>query len=115
MANNNFKTLNVIFATVDVTQFKLIFACESAKDTWIILENAHEGTSGVKISKLKMLASKFEDLKMLKDESINDFNSKLCEIVNEAFTLGEKYHEIKLMRKNFKVFIRQVCLQSYWY
>ena len=36
---------------------------------------------------------------MLKDESINEFNSKLCEIANEAFTLGKKYPEIKLVRK----------------
>ena len=65
-------------------------------------ENAHEGTSAVKISKLQMLASKFEDLRMLDDESINDFNSKLCEIANEAFTLGEKYPEIKLVRKTLR-------------
>ena len=32
LANNNFKALNVIFVVVDVTRFKLISACESAKD-----------------------------------------------------------------------------------
>ena len=37
LANSNFKALNAIFATIDVTQFKLIYACEAAKDTWIIL------------------------------------------------------------------------------
>ena len=31
-ANSNFKALNAIFATVDVTQFKLISICESVKD-----------------------------------------------------------------------------------
>ena len=31
-ATTNFKALNAIFASVDSTQFKLIFACESAKD-----------------------------------------------------------------------------------
>ena len=87
LAHYNFKAFNAIFATIDVNQFKLISACESAREAWIILENAHEGTSAVKISKLQMLASKFENLRMLEDESINDFNSKLCEIANEAFTL----------------------------
>ena len=38
LANNNFKTLNAIFSTVDVTQLKLISACESARDAWIILQ-----------------------------------------------------------------------------
>ena len=102
LANNNFKALNAIFATVDATQFKLISACESARDAWIILQNAHEGTSSVKISKLQMLASRFEDLRMLEDETISDFNSKLCDIANEAFTLGEKYSETKLVRKTLR-------------
>ena len=74
LANYNFKALNVIFATIDVNQFKLISACESARKAWIMLENAHEGTSAVKISKLQMFTSKFEDLRMLEDESINNFN-----------------------------------------
>ena len=39
---------------------------------------------------------------MLEDETISDFNSKLCDIVNEAFTLGEKYSETKLMRKTLR-------------
>ena len=99
MAKYNFKALNAIFATVDVNQFKLISTCENVT-TWIILENAHEGTFAIKISKLQMFTSKFEDLRMLEDESINDFNSKLYEIANEAFTLGEKYPEIKLVKKN---------------
>ena len=30
-ANSNFKTLNVIFAVISVTKFKLISACESVK------------------------------------------------------------------------------------
>ena len=102
LANYNFKALNVIFATVDVNQFKLISVCESAREARTILENAHEGTSAVKISKLQILASKFEDLRMLDDETINDFNSKLCEIANEASTLGEKYPEIKLVRKTLR-------------
>ena len=37
LANSNFKALNAIFAIVDVTQFKLISACESTRDGWIIL------------------------------------------------------------------------------
>jgi len=36
---------------------------------------------------------------MLKYETISDFNSKLCDIANEAFALGEKISEEKLVRK----------------
>ena len=63
-----------------------------------------------------MLASKFEDLKMLEDESISNFNSKLCNIANETFTLNEKYPKIKLVKKNFEITTIKICLQSgcYW-
>ena len=49
-----------------------------------------------------MLASRFEDLKMLEHETINDFNFKLCDIANEAFALGEKYSDTKLVRKTLR-------------
>ena len=101
-ANSYFKALNAIFIAVDVTQFKLISDCESAKDAWIILQNAHEWTPLVKISKLQMLASRFEYLRMLENETISDFNSKLCDIENEAFALEEKYSNTKLIRKTLK-------------
>ena len=65
-------------------------------------DKLHERTPLVKILKLQMLASRFEDLKMLEHETINDFNSKLCDIANEAFALGEKYSDTKLVRKTLR-------------
>ena len=100
MAIANFKALNDIFASVDVNQFKLISSCECARNAWNILQTVNEGTPPVKISKLQMLAIRFEDLRMMENETISDFNSKLCDIANEAFALGEKYSNIKLVRKN---------------
>ena len=44
----------------------------------------------------------FPDLKMLEHETINDFNFKLCDIANEAFALGEKYSDMKLVRKTLR-------------
>ena len=49
-----------------------------------------------------MLASRFEDLRMMENETISDFNSKLCDITNEAFAPGEKYLDIKLVRKTLR-------------
>ena len=80
----------------------MLFRSECAKDAWTILQNAHEGTPLVKISKLQMLASKFEDLRMLENETISDFNSKLYDIANKAFVLGEKYSDTAC-EKDFEV------------
>ena len=49
-----------------------------------------------------MLASKFEDLRMMDDETIRNFNSKLCDITNKAFVFGEKYSDTKLVRKTLR-------------
>ena len=38
----------------------------------------------------------------MENETINDFNSKLCDIENEAFTLRKKYSDIKLVRKTLR-------------
>ena len=46
----------------------------------MILQNVHEVTPLIKISKLQMLASRFKDLRMMEHETISDFNSKLCDI-----------------------------------
>lgn len=46
-----------------------------------------------------MLGLRSENLRMHEDESISDFNSKLCDIANETFSLGEKYSKTRLVRK----------------
>ena len=53
----------------------------------------------VKISKLQLVTSKFEALKMSKDEIVVDYNERVLEIANESFNLGEKIHESKIVRK----------------
>ena len=39
---------------------------------------------------------------MKEDESIGEFNARLCDIANEAFALGERFSEEKLVRKTFR-------------
>ncbi|XP_024026995.1 uncharacterized protein LOC112093201 [Morus notabilis] len=102
LANYNSKALNVVFNVVDVNQFKLISTCESTKEAWEILQIAHEGTTAVKVSKLQILTTRFKELKMHEDDCIANFNSKLCDIANESFALGEKYSDTKLVRKTLR-------------
>ena len=99
LANNNWKALNAIFTGVDANQFKLISNCLSAKEAWDILETHYEGTPAVRQSKLRMLTTRFENLRMQESETIADFKAKLCDIANEAFALGEIYSDTKLVQK----------------
>jgi len=47
--------------------FRLIKKCNVAKDAWDILRMAHEGTSKVKTSRIQLLTTKFESLRMQED------------------------------------------------
>ncbi|KAK2410184.1 gag-protease polyprotein [Trifolium repens] len=51
------------------------------------------------MSKLQLLTSKFENLRMEDDETISEFNTRVRDIANSCFALGEKIHEEKLARK----------------
>jgi hypothetical protein len=46
-----------------------------------------------------MLVSQFEEIKMLVDETFNDFFGKLSEIRNSMINLGKKVSDIKIVRK----------------
>jgi len=70
-----------------------------AKEAWEILETTYEGTKKVKDTKLQMLTTRFEELKMSEDESFDSFYGKLNEVVIGKFNLGEKIEDSKVVRK----------------
>ena len=64
VANTNSKTLNVIFCDVSPNEFHRISYVTIAKEAWQILETIYEGTKKMKDTKLQMLTTHFEELKM---------------------------------------------------
>ncbi|CAM8966101.1 unnamed protein product [Rhodiola kirilowii] len=108
----NSKAMNVIFSGVDGKNFKMISTCEIAKTAWDILRTAHEGTTKVKISRMEMVTSKFENLKMQEDETIADFNTRVLDISNEAFALGEPLSEETLVRKVLRSLTKRYAMKA---
>ena len=98
-ANAKSKALNAIFYSVSPDEFHKISHIIVAKETWEILETTYEGTKKVKDTKLQMLTTKFEELKMGDDESFDSFYGKLNEIVIAKLNLGEKIEDAKVVRK----------------
>jgi len=86
----NGRAINAIFNGMDLNVFKLINSCSTAKEVRRILEVAYEGTFKVKISRLQLITSKFEALKMSEDEWVSEYNERVLEIANESLLLGEK-------------------------
>ena len=54
---------------------------KTAKEAWTILKTTYEGTKKVKDTKLQMLTTRFEEVKMSDDESFESFYGRLNEIV----------------------------------
>ena len=63
------------------------------------METTYEGTKKVKDTKLQMLTTQFEELRISEDESFDSFYSKLNEVVISKFNLGEKTKDSKVVRK----------------
>ena len=98
-SNANSKALNAIFCGVSLDEFHWISHITVAKEVQEILETTYEGTKKVKDTKLQMLTTQFEELKMSEDESFDSFYSKLNEVVVSKFNLGEKTEDSKIVRK----------------
>ncbi|CAJ2633141.1 unnamed protein product [Trifolium pratense] len=99
LALGNSKALNAIFNGVDINMFRLVKRCTVAKHAWEILRKAHEGTSKVKLSKLQMLRTNFENLSMKEEETIHDFHMNILEFANSFDALGEPISDEKLVSK----------------
>ena len=93
------KAMNAIFNAVSLEEFKWISNVEIAHTAWNILQIVHEGTKAVKINKLQQLTSRFESIRMVNEETFNEFYAKLNDIVNSSFKLGEVYEQPKIVRK----------------
>ncbi|KAK0608890.1 hypothetical protein LWI29_037579 [Acer saccharum] len=95
----NKKAMHTILCAMDENQYKLIQNTRIAKETWDILEVAHEGTEVVKDSKLQVLETQFELLRMDEIECFNDFEVRLMDIVNQSHQLGDPYSDRRIKQK----------------
>ena len=62
------------------------------------METTYEGTKKVKDTKLQMLTTCFEELKMREDESFDSLYRKLNEVVIGKINLEEKIEDSKIVR-----------------
>ncbi|XP_075486288.1 uncharacterized protein LOC142525886 [Primulina tabacum] len=99
ISNLNSKALNAIFTSVDINMFSLITNCISTKEAWDILQKHCEGSESVRRTKFRMLTSKFENLRMEENETIVEYDRRLRDIENEAFSLGDPMSNERLVSK----------------
>ncbi|CAL5417456.1 unnamed protein product [Camellia sinensis] len=95
----NAKALNAIFCAVTPSVFWKISNCGTAKDAWDTLKVNYEETLCVKNLKLQALATKFEECRMRKSETFDEFYDRLSDIVNSRCNYGELISESEIVRK----------------
>jgi len=91
--------LHALCQALSPSEFAKISNCESAKEEWQILETTYEGTKLVKSDKIQILISKFEEIKMLEEETFGEFYSKMSDLRNSMVSLGKPVSDVKLIRK----------------
>ncbi|XP_075659117.1 uncharacterized protein LOC142628996 [Castanea sativa] len=99
LANTNSKAINAIFCDVSTDEFHRILHVKTAKEALTILETTYEGTKKVKDTKIQMLTTQFEEVKMSDNESFDSFCGRLNEIVIAKLNLREKIEDAKVVRK----------------
>jgi hypothetical protein len=69
----NDKALHALCQALSPSEFTKISNCGTALVAWQILETTYECTKLVKSVKLQMLIYRFEEIKMLEDETFGEF------------------------------------------
>jgi hypothetical protein len=93
----NDKALHALCQALSPSEFAKISSSESTKEAWEILETTYEGTELVKSAKLQMLISRFEEIKMLEDETFGEFYTKMSDLRNSMVSLGKTVSDVKLI------------------
>jgi hypothetical protein len=96
---SNDKALHALCQVLSPSEFAKISNCESAQEAWQILETTYEGTKLVKFTKLQMLISKFEEIKMFEEETFGEFYSKMSDLRKSMVSLGKPVSDVKFFRK----------------
>ena len=107
VANFNSRALNALFNAVINEELKKISSTETVKEAWTILQTTYKGTKAIKDSKFQRLTTNFKEIKIEEDKSFDEFYSKLKDIVNSAFNIGEIIPKPKIVRKVLKSLLKR--------
>ncbi|KAL0290735.1 UNVERIFIED_CONTAM: hypothetical protein Sangu_2560600 [Sesamum angustifolium] len=79
--------------------FPRISVATSAKEAWSILQKEYQGSAKVRIIKLQTLRRDFENMKMKDSETIDEYYTKVRELVNQLKAYGEDLPEKRVVEK----------------
>jgi hypothetical protein len=95
----NDKALHALCQALSLSEFARISNCETALEAWQILETTNKGTKLVKSAKFQMLISRFEGIKMLEEETFEEFYTKISDLRNSIVSHEKSVSDVKLIWK----------------
>ncbi|XP_068309857.1 uncharacterized protein [Pyrus communis] len=93
------KALGVIQNAISNENFPRISNKTDAKSTWDVLEKVYRGSTKVRAVKLQSLRRDFEYIRRKDDELLDDYLSRLSEIINQMKSYGETLSDERIVQK----------------
>ncbi|XP_024162529.1 uncharacterized protein LOC112169713 [Rosa chinensis] len=95
------KALGILQNSVSEEIFPRISNEETTKAAWDVLLLEFKGSEKVRVVKLQYLRRDFEYTRMNETELLNDYSTRLTDIVNQMKTYGESITEKRVVQKIF--------------
>ncbi|XP_019184498.1 PREDICTED: uncharacterized protein LOC109179453 [Ipomoea nil] len=93
---------NILYNSLDDSLFPSVRKCKNAMEIWNVLMELGEGDEQEKDNKLTVAMKKFEDFKMLPNETIMDMELRFTRLMVDLTDLGkeltEKERNLKILR-----------------
>ena len=93
------QALSIIHMGLDEAMFEKVATAGKAKEAWEILQNNFKGIDKVKKVRLQTLRGEFEALKMKETESVQDYFTRVSQVVNQMKQYGEKVDDVRINEK----------------
>ena len=93
------KALSKIQMEVSRAYFTKIAFCETAKEAWNFLETEVYGDEKVRTLNLQTLKTEFQNLKMIESEKIDEYCTKVMNIVNEMRNHSDTISDQQVVEK----------------
>ncbi|XP_043721113.1 uncharacterized protein LOC122668640 [Telopea speciosissima] len=93
------KAVNILLGSLVNNEFARVIGCTTSKEIWDKLKNVHEGDDKIRETKLQHHRNLFEGLKMSEAKTVEQFMSRVNEIINSIRGLGEELKDAVVVKK----------------
>ncbi|GJX88777.1 hypothetical protein Tco_0340791 [Tanacetum coccineum] len=95
----NAAVLSMIQRGVTPSIFPKIMRLKKAKEAWKVLKQEFQGDVKVREIKLQTLRRDYENTKMKENESLNDYSSRLTDLINQMKSYGDEFEDQRIVEK----------------